>query len=87
MQSGDLVTARKGRTDGGYYFVVAVKDGFGYIADGKTRKAGSPKKKNIKHLSETGLSSEAVRERLANGQNAVDALIRAELSRLKLMLQ
>lgn len=87
MKSGDLVAAKRGRTNGGYYFVVDVREGFAYIADGKKRKAANAKKKSFKHLSPTYLSSEAVRERLENGKNAIDALMRAELGRLKNMLQ
>lgn len=87
MNTGDVVVSKKGRYDGQYFFVIGLEDGFAFLSDGKARKIDHPKRKRISHLSETGLSSEKVRERLANGKNAIDALMRAELKRLKLMLQ
>lgn len=87
MKISDVVISKKGKYDGEMFFVVDVKDGFALLADGKKRKIGNPKKKNILHLEETNLSSEAVRERLESGSNTVDALMRAELKRLKFMLK
>ena len=87
MKVSDVVISKKGKYDGEMFFVVDVKDGFALLADGKKRKIGNPKKKNILHLEEMNLSSDAVRERLENGENTVDALMRAELKRLKFMLK
>lgn len=87
MKVSDVVISKKGKYDGEMFFVVDVKDGFALLADGKKRKIGNPKKKNILHLEEMNLSSEAVRERLESGSNTVDALMRAELKRLKFMLK
>ena len=87
MKVSDVVISKKGKYDGEMFFVTAVKDGFALLADGKRRKITNPKKKNVIHLEETGLSSEAVREKIENGSNTVDALMRAELKRLKFMLK
>ena len=87
MKVSDVVISKKGKYDGEMFFVVDVKDGFALLADGKKRKIGNPKKKNILHLEEMNLSSEAVRERLESGSNTVDALMRAELKRLKFMFK
>ena len=87
MKTGDVVISKKGKYDGQYFFVIGVEEGFALIADGKTRKADHPKRKNISHLDVTGYSSSPVAERLKSGKNAIDALMRAELKRLKLMLQ
>lgn len=87
MEKGDMVISKKGRYDGQYFFVIDVMKGFALLSDGKARKIDNPKKKNIAHLEETLLSSPKVRERLESGGNAIDALMRAELKRLKLMLQ
>ncbi len=87
MNISDVVICKKGKYDGQVFFVIDVKDGFAYLSDGKRRKVSNPKKKNILHLEKTNLSSEAVKERLKTGSNTVDALIRAELKRLKFMLE
>ena len=87
MKVSDIVISKKGKYDGEMFFVVAIEDGFALLADGKRRKIANPKKKNVLHLEETPFSSDAVRERLENGENTVDALMRAELKRLKFMLK
>lgn len=87
MKVADVVISKKGKYDGEWFFVVDVQDGFAYLADGKGRKITKPKKKNVLHLEKTGFSSEAVREKIENGSNTVDALMRAELKRFKFMLK
>jgi ribosomal protein L14E/L6E/L27E len=87
MKPGDLVISSKGRYDGQYFFVIDVKDGFAELADGKKRSFSHPKRKKLSHLSETNLFSEEVVRRIEDGANAIDALMRAELKRLKNMLQ
>ena len=87
MKVSDVVISKKGKYDGEMFFVVEVDGGFALLADGKRRKITNPKKKNILHLEKTGFSSDAVLEKLENGSNTVDALMRAELKRLKFMLK
>ncbi|MBQ8296773.1 MAG: KOW domain-containing RNA-binding protein [Ruminococcus sp.] len=50
VQTGSVVKAAAGRDGGGYFAVVGMQDGYCLIADGKSRRLGSPKRKNIKHL-------------------------------------
>lgn len=87
MKTADVVISKKGKYDGEMFFVTDVKDGFALLADGKKRKITNPKKKNVLHLEKTNFSSDAVREKLENGSNTVDALMRAELKRFKFMLK
>ncbi len=53
MAVGMVVKSTAGRDSGGWYAVVKEENGFAYIADGKTHKLASPKKKNPLHLSKT----------------------------------
>ncbi len=54
VQIGSVVTATAGRDCGGYFVVTDTQnDGFCMIADGKSRKLNSPKRKNCKHISVT----------------------------------
>lgn len=87
MQIADVVISKKGKYDGELFFVVELKTGYAMLCNGKSRKILNPKKKNVLHLEETGLRSLPVAERLSKGENTVDALMRAELKRLKFMLQ
>lgn len=53
IKSGMVVKSIAGHDSGEYFAVMYVKDGFAYIANGKQRKVGSPKKKNPLHLRRT----------------------------------
>ncbi len=50
---GMIVKSDAGRDQPGYYVVIAVEDGFVYIADGRRRKVEKPKRKNPRHLKAT----------------------------------
>lgn len=50
---GSVVKALAGRDQGSLFVAVAAEDRCVFIADGKTRKLASPKRKNIKHISPT----------------------------------
>ncbi|MBQ8961933.1 MAG: KOW domain-containing RNA-binding protein [Ruminococcus sp.] len=52
-QLGSVVKAQAGRDSGGFFAVVGFEEDHCFIADGKSRKLGKPKRKNIKHLSFT----------------------------------
>ena len=49
-KTGMIVRSAAGRDKGKFMVVVAVENGFVYLADGKERKLASPKKKNEKHI-------------------------------------
>ncbi len=50
---GSVVRAKAGRDKDNFFVVLRVEDGFGFIADGRRRKAENPKKKNLIHLAPT----------------------------------
>lgn len=54
IQKGMIVMASAGRDKGRYFAVLGEENGSVLIADGKTRKLESPKRKNIRHLKFTG---------------------------------
>ncbi len=56
---GTIVRAMAGREKGRFMVIVSTKDGYVYLADGKERKLGSPKKKNPKHVSLTKTTVDA----------------------------
>jgi len=51
---GLVVKAVAGRDNGKYFVILGKEDKYCLIADGKSRKLSSPKRKSIKHLSFTG---------------------------------
>lgn len=53
MEVGSIVRSMAGHDKGSFYVVVAMKDGFAYIADGRRRSVLNPKRKNPLHLAST----------------------------------
>lgn len=49
-----IVMASAGRDKGRYFVVLGMENGLVLIADGRTRKLETPKRKNIRHLRFTG---------------------------------
>lgn len=50
---GMIVKSNAGHDKERFYLVVRLENGSAYIADGKRRKLGRPKRKSLKHLSST----------------------------------
>lgn len=50
LQTGSVVIADAGRDNGGLFVVTGLDEKYCFIADGKSRKLASPKRKNIKHI-------------------------------------
>lgn len=79
LKIGSVIRAKAGRDKGGYFLVTAIEDGYCFIADGKSRKLCSPKRKNLKHISVTnsmigidGLTDKKLRillKSISNGNN------------------
>jgi len=53
LTKGSVVRASAGRDSGGFFVVTECGEGYCFIADGKSRKLASPKRKNLKHISLT----------------------------------
>ncbi len=53
VQKGLIVKAIAGRDSEGFFVVTETGKDVCFIADGKSRKLASPKRKNIKHISLT----------------------------------
>lgn len=51
ISPGTLVLALAGRDKGSVFVAVESHDGWVFIADGKSRKLGKPKRKNLRHIS------------------------------------
>lgn len=55
MEPGMIVKSDAGHDQERFYVIVAVEEGWAYIADGKRRKVERPKRKNPRHLKPTSL--------------------------------
>lgn len=81
---GGVVKSRAGRDKGRYFVVMGLKDKqYLYIADGDLRKIDKPKKKKIKHLTDTGIVLTEVAEKLKNDKRITNAELRKNLRKLE----
>ncbi len=53
LNKGSVVRATAGRDSGKLFAVTEVQGGYCFIADGRSRKLASDKRKNIKHICPT----------------------------------
>lgn len=65
---GDVVISLAGHDKGDYNVVIATEDGFAWVANGKTKKIGNPKKKNLRHLAYVCSSDDITVEQLTARQ-------------------
>ncbi len=63
---GQLVLSKAGRDKGKKFIITAVdKDrGYAYIVNGKLRRVENPKKKKMKHLEVTGITSKKLADKI-----------------------
>lgn len=80
---GRLCLSRAGHDAGRYYMITraASEDGYVYIADGRLRRLGKPKRKKLKHLRLTPIVLEEAASRMAAGQGLSDGELRAMIKR------
>ena len=52
---GMVVIPKAGHDAGRYHVIVALEGSAAYLADGRRRKVAAPKRKNLRHLSRTGI--------------------------------
>lgn len=78
---GRIVRSAAGRDQGRSYLVIGIAaPPYVLVADGRTRGADKPKKKNIRHLSVLGYIEDGVAAKLADGVRVTDLEIRAALN-------
>ena len=77
---GSVVLSKQGRDKGLYFVVISVdKKGFVYLADGVMRKLSSPKKKNAKHISHSGVTLNSIAEKLLSNKKVFDSEVKSAL--------
>lgn len=79
---GSVVLSKQGRDKGKYFLVTAVGKDVVFLADGGMRKLASPKKKNVKHVSDSGVKLDAIAEKLCSGKKVFDSEVKSALRQL-----
>ena len=76
---GSVVLSTQGRDKGMYFVVVGVGRGVVYLADGGMRKLAAPKKKNVKHVSHSGVVLEGIAAKLTGNKKVFDSEVKSAL--------
>lgn len=76
---GSVVLSTQGRDKGMYFVVTSVGNDVIYLADGGMRKLATPKKKNIKHVSFSGVVLDSIASKLTEGKKVFDSEVKSAL--------
>ena len=76
----DIVKSIAGRDKGKYFFVLETEDEFLLLADGKTRKLGSPKRKKRKHTVFVERNDCRVAEKIRSEEKVTNSELRRTLA-------
>jgi hypothetical protein len=76
---GRIVTSKAGHDRGSTYMVVATDQDYVYVADGRLKRVGSPKRKKSIHLQYTGYRDAMLGDRLEAGDVVRDEEIKRSI--------
>ncbi len=76
---GSVVLSKQGRDKGLYFMVTAVDKNVVFVADGGMRKLASPKRKNVKHVSNSGVVLNVIAEKLSTNKKVFDSELKSAL--------
>ena len=79
IQIGGVVLSTQGRDKGMYFVVTATEGNTVFLADGGMRKLARPKKKNSKHISDSGVRLDAIAAKLTAGKKVFDSEVKSAL--------
>lgn len=70
---GQVVYSKSGHDKGKAFVVTEVEEDFLYLVDGKCRSIDKPKKKKIKHVQITNYTVSAIKAKIENGEQLLNA--------------
>ena len=79
VRIGSVVLSTQGRDKGMYFVVTAIGKDIYYLADGGMRKLNAPKKKNVKHVTSSGVVLESIAAKLTEGKKVFDSEVKSAL--------
>lgn len=81
LKIGSVVMSTQGRDKGMYFVVVKldVKSGYAYLSDGGMRRLNAPKRKNVKHVSDSGSVLSSIADKLNTGKKVFDSEVKSAL--------
>lgn len=79
VRIGSVVLSTQGRDKGMYFVVTEIGNGVYFLADGGMRKLKAPKKKNVKHVSNSGVVLTSIAAKLTEGKKVFDSEVKSAL--------
>lgn len=79
IRVGSIVLSTQGRDKGNYFLVVETSKGYVSLVDGGMRKLNAPKRKNVKHVSDSGAVAEVIAKKLLSQQKVFDSEVKSAL--------
>lgn len=76
----DVVISLNGRDEGKRFLIIGTEDDYSLLADGKSRKVETPKRKKNKHLRYEGNAGGPMAAKLASGDKVTNNEIRRALA-------
>lgn len=80
LSKADMIVSLAGRDRGKLFFVVDTDEQYVYLADGKTRRLESPKRKKPRHVRKLPLYPSRVAGKIRNGDKVLNSELRRELA-------
>ena len=82
IAASNIVRSVAGRDQGKLFIVLAVEGEYLLLADGKSRKVESPKRKKRKHIEQIPRTESRIAEKIRNGEKVLNSELRKELASL-----
>ena len=82
IAKSDIVRSDAGRDQGKLFIVLAVEGEYLLLADGKSRKVESPKRKKRRHVQAAFQTESRIAEKIRNGEKVLNSELRKELASL-----
>lgn len=79
IRVGSIVLSTQGRDKGMYFVVTSVSKGYVFLSDGGMRKLNAPKKKNLKHVSDSGVILENIAQKFSQNKKVFDSEVKSAL--------
>lgn len=80
IDKSSLVVSKAGRDQGQLFYVIDADEQYVYLADGKSRRLGKPKRKKRKHIEQIPRTESRIAEKIRNGEKVLNSELRKELA-------
>ena len=83
LYKADIVQSLAGHDKGDYFFVMDITEDHVFLADGRTRTAEHPKRKNRKHVRKAARIDSLVVSKIHSGDKVLNSELRRTLAEIR----